>query len=234
MFSGYLSAVKLFSGSCAFNEPCPYFLGYPACWYGFALYLIIFIATLLALTDIIEIVSALGIIFSGSFAVREIAAGQITGVLGFSTYVYGFIFFAAIFIVSLFAAGKGRRMPKTDGAILNTLANMITTIHVLWTILILGGTILVIFYPAYAIIQIAILTFTAILNFILMNHCPLTFCESYIRKKIDSSFDNHNSFMMTSLNKIFKTHLTPLQSDVYIAIFFAISYAISFYRLWHP
>jgi hypothetical protein len=45
LFSGYLSAVNLFSGTCAFNETCPYFLGYPACWYGFAMYLIIFLVT---------------------------------------------------------------------------------------------------------------------------------------------------------------------------------------------
>ena len=31
-FSGYLSAVRLLTGSCAFNESCPFFLGYPACW----------------------------------------------------------------------------------------------------------------------------------------------------------------------------------------------------------
>lgn len=30
LFAGYLSAVKLISHTCAFNESCPYFLEYPA------------------------------------------------------------------------------------------------------------------------------------------------------------------------------------------------------------
>ena len=42
LFSGYLSAIKFFSATCAFNEPCPYFLGYPACYFGFGMFLIIF------------------------------------------------------------------------------------------------------------------------------------------------------------------------------------------------
>ena len=40
LFSGYLSSYRFFSDTCAFNEPCPYFLGYPACYYGFAMFLI--------------------------------------------------------------------------------------------------------------------------------------------------------------------------------------------------
>jgi hypothetical protein len=45
LFSGYLSTVKFFSDTCAFNESCPLFLGYPACFYGFAMYLIMFCVT---------------------------------------------------------------------------------------------------------------------------------------------------------------------------------------------
>ena len=41
VFAGYLSAIKLFNEKCAFNEACPYFLGYPACYYGFVMYLAI-------------------------------------------------------------------------------------------------------------------------------------------------------------------------------------------------
>jgi hypothetical protein len=115
LFSGYLSAVKLLSGSCAFNEPCPYFLGYPACWYGFAMYLVMFVTTGLGLLGKVGnknifttdgIVSALGILFAGSFVVQEIERSSITGTLGFSTCVYGFVFYVAIFIVSLI--GKSR------------------------------------------------------------------------------------------------------------------------------
>ena len=115
LFSGYLSAIKLLSGNCAFNESCPYFLGYPACWYGFAMYAVMFVATAAALarrekakkavaTDII--VSFVGILFAGSFVIQEIMQSATAGVLGFSTCVYGLIFYAAIFIVSLAAVRK--------------------------------------------------------------------------------------------------------------------------------
>lgn len=116
-FSGYLSAVKLLSGSCAFNESCPYFLGYPACWYGFAMYLVMCVMTGLAIfkkvrplaaltTDVL--VSTLGIIFAGSFVVQEVAQSRLTGVLGLSTCVYGLVFYIAIFIASLRATRKIR------------------------------------------------------------------------------------------------------------------------------
>jgi hypothetical protein len=38
IFSGYLSAVKLFSAACALTVPCPLFLGQPACYFGFAMF----------------------------------------------------------------------------------------------------------------------------------------------------------------------------------------------------
>lgn len=116
LFSGYLSAVKLFTTVCAFNESCPYFLGYPACWYGFAMYLTMFIATLLGVIGKIEAkkalqidagVSAIGIVFAGSFAFQELMRSQIVaGQLGLSTCVYGLAFYIAIFILSILAIKK--------------------------------------------------------------------------------------------------------------------------------
>ena len=97
LFSGYLSAVRLLTGSCAFKESCPYFLGYPACWYGFLMYLIMFIATAVALarkekikkavaTDVV--MSFVGILFAGSFVIQEAMQSATTGVLGFSTCMF--------------------------------------------------------------------------------------------------------------------------------------------------
>ncbi len=115
LFSGYLSATKLLTGDCAFNEPCPYFLGYPACWYGFAMYLFMFAATVLGVTRIVDakmavradaIVSFLGIIFAGRFALQEFLGSQFTGLFGFSTCVYGLIFYILIFVISLTALRK--------------------------------------------------------------------------------------------------------------------------------
>lgn len=111
LFSGYMSAVKLFTDTCAFSEPCPYFLGYPACWYGFGMYMLMFLISVFALANKFDIrkavmvdliVSYLGILFAGSFVVKEIMRSQITGVLGLSTCTYGLIFYILIFTLSGF------------------------------------------------------------------------------------------------------------------------------------
>jgi len=109
VFSGYLSATKLFTGACALNETCPYFLGYPACWYGFVMYLIMFLTTGAALLGkaasatalkVDTWVSFIGIIFSGSFVAQELVL---------STCAYGLAFYIATFIVSLLARRSARR-----------------------------------------------------------------------------------------------------------------------------
>ena len=114
LFSGYLSAVKFFTSTCAFNEPCPYFLGYPACWYGFGLFLIIFITAVLGIwekiskqkmAEVLSIVSGLGIIFAGYFTIPEIkimlSGAETSYSLGLPTCAYGLIFYILIFIFSV-------------------------------------------------------------------------------------------------------------------------------------
>ena len=117
LFSGYLTAVKIFSRRCAFNEPCPYFLGYPACWYGFGLFLVMFLTAAIALgldtkrlwpVGVNGVVSFVGILFAGSFVWPEIqtwlaSGGTATYQLGLPTCVYGLIFYIIIFILSLTA-----------------------------------------------------------------------------------------------------------------------------------
>jgi uncharacterized membrane protein len=115
LFSGYLSATKLFTKICAFNEPCPYFLGHPACFYGFGLFLIMLIVSILAFSNAIKaasakitllVVSALGVLFSGQWAIPELrdfvlSLNHTYYTLGLSTCIYGFVFFLIIFIVCL-------------------------------------------------------------------------------------------------------------------------------------
>jgi len=113
LFSGYLSAIKLFTSICAFNEPCPYFLGYPACWYGFGMFSILFIATLfgflknIALRNVAYIhviVSGLGILFAGYFTIPEVERLFSEGSaysLGLPTCAYGLIFYVIIFALAL-------------------------------------------------------------------------------------------------------------------------------------
>ena len=115
LFSGYLGGKHLISGTCAFNETCPTFLGYPACYYGFVMFATMFVGTLVALVKKVQTkwpiklnlaVSTLGMIFSGSFAVSEMSAWFIPGHfklygLGLSTCVYGFAFYIIIFVFTL-------------------------------------------------------------------------------------------------------------------------------------
>jgi uncharacterized membrane protein len=112
-FSGYLSAVKFFSKTCAFNEGCPYFLGYPACYFGFALFVTLLViagvANMQALTSraakqATMAVSAAGVIFSGSFVIQEIGlwmagtAPRYTLLL--PTCAYGLVFYAAMLVIA--------------------------------------------------------------------------------------------------------------------------------------
>lgn len=111
LFSGYLSLVKLLSNTCALNEPCPYFLGYPACWYGFGMFTVLFILAIISQwkesTKLIYwfqiVVSVIGIIFAGYFTVPEIIRlfnGTSAYSLGLPTCAYGLIFYILIFILA--------------------------------------------------------------------------------------------------------------------------------------
>ncbi len=120
LFSGYLAGTKLLSGTCAFNESCPVFLGYPACYYGFVMFATMFVATVYALAKKVTanwpmklniVVSLLGILFAGNFVVREVASWfvmgfQSYGLLGLSTCAYGLVFYIIVFVLSLYALLK--------------------------------------------------------------------------------------------------------------------------------
>ncbi len=114
LFSGYLSGVKFFAKTCAFGESCPYFLGYPACYFGFAMFLAITLFSSLLLYSKIEekkglmgigSVSLLGIIFAGHFTILELpilfAKGLGAYLLGLPTCALGLIFYIAIFVITI-------------------------------------------------------------------------------------------------------------------------------------
>jgi hypothetical protein len=121
LFSGYLSAFKLFNDACALNEPCPYFLGISACWYGFGMFLVIFSAAILSFFKVISIrslalvstfVSFLGIVFAGSFTIPEIG-NMLSGIapryaLGLPSCAYGLVFYTLVFILSLLYLKKNK------------------------------------------------------------------------------------------------------------------------------
>jgi len=111
LFSGYLSGVKLFSGVCAFNEGCPLFFGFPACYFGFAMFLVLTALAILGrrgklteetvLRDTL-VVSCLGMLFAGYYTLLELPTlfreGLAAYMLGLPTCALGFIFYAIIFV----------------------------------------------------------------------------------------------------------------------------------------
>jgi uncharacterized membrane protein len=120
LFSGYLSGTKLMSGTCAFNESCPFFLGYPACYFGFAMFLVLTIAAVALLRSAggsawahttLVIVSLLGVLFAGYFTLGELPIlwthGLSAYVLGLPTCTLGFVFYVLIGVLAV-RSGRGR------------------------------------------------------------------------------------------------------------------------------
>lgn len=121
-FSGYLAGVKLFTATCAFGAQCPYFMGYSACYTGFAVYAVLTVLMTMAqmkngftkgLLTAVTGFSLFGALFSGYLTGTEL---PILFSNGFMAFIYslplcsiGFIFYAVIFILSL-KVGK-----KMDG-----------------------------------------------------------------------------------------------------------------------
>jgi len=113
LFASYIGGVKFFTGACSFNESCPYFLGYPACYYGFVMYLLLSIFAYLLLTSrmmvssgvkVMMTVSGLGILFAGYFTLRELPLLFTKGLAAYTlvlpTCAYGLIFYVLIFTLS--------------------------------------------------------------------------------------------------------------------------------------
>jgi len=123
-FSGYLSAVKLWSGVCAFNEPCPMFLGQPACFTGFAIFatmLLLSAGALLARTTATwpvvanGLIAALGVVYAGTLTITEVVAHAGVPVygMGLPTCAYGLVFFAGAVALAVVA---WRRRPRKGAA----------------------------------------------------------------------------------------------------------------------
>lgn len=124
LFSGYLSGVKFFTDTCAFNEGCPYFLGYPACYVGFALFLALTYVSFQVITSRMydrkgfkwmEVIGLLGVLFAGYFTLQEIPelfqSGLRAYVLGLPTCALGLIFYILIVYISSRSLSK-RKVPE--------------------------------------------------------------------------------------------------------------------------
>ena len=120
-FSGYLSAVKLFSGSCALRETCPTFLYLPACWFGFALFAGLLTLSVRGLTRRIVfsqvitrlgVVSFVGVLFASYLTMIELPSFLRLGLkaytLGVPSCFLGLVFFMLIFVTSALAWSHDR------------------------------------------------------------------------------------------------------------------------------
>lgn len=101
IFSGYMTYEKFFESTCL--EPCPIFLGYPACYFGFAGFSAM--STLLALNKpkrYVFNVASLGTLFAFYFAFEEMIHDN--GLFGHRFYLsvctIGWMIYACITIIT--------------------------------------------------------------------------------------------------------------------------------------
>lgn len=119
LFAGYLSGVKLLSNTCALKESCPFFLGYPSCYYGFVMYVALAVLAYLLVSSRLKInqalnwimvVSGLGMIFAGYFSYTELPVWMTSGTTAYSLGVpscfIGLLFYIAIFFMALSEKSK--------------------------------------------------------------------------------------------------------------------------------
>ena len=105
-FSGYMSYLKYFQEMCLFEESCPEFLGKPACFFGFAMFLMLLLSSLRGVIfaespkKVNFLVSGVGTIFSGYFVLEELFTKGVFGKLGLSVCSWGFIMFTLMLFLS--------------------------------------------------------------------------------------------------------------------------------------
>jgi len=110
LFAGYLAGDKFFNDHCTIGTSCASFLGYPTCYYGFGLFAILFMMSLLytftqreKYTGYLSVVSAIGILFSAYFTLVEVAPLIRTGTMHFAdipSCAYGLIGFILTLIIA--------------------------------------------------------------------------------------------------------------------------------------
>ncbi len=113
IFTGYMSGTKFFSSTCPFNEPCSTFFGISTCYIGLALFLAMFIISVVAffvrrkclkLAIANTTIAGLGIILATHYTwldLNQFLAGKgISYTLLLPICAYGLFFFIITFIVS--------------------------------------------------------------------------------------------------------------------------------------
>src|SRR6185437_10181178 len=87
-------------------------------------------------------------------------------------------------------------------------ADAIVGVHALWTLIVFGGILLMLFWHAYARWEIVVVTFTLLLSLPFGTICPLTKMEERFRRKFDPSFHNDGSFVAHYGNRLLGTRFS--------------------------
>ena len=109
-FAGYLAAGKFLTGNCTLSVSCSCFLGYPTCYYGFAMFALMLLLSIgYIITNnklhakLISVVAMLGIIFSSYFSFIEImpmiTSGTIYGLI-LPSCTYGLVVYLIVLYIS--------------------------------------------------------------------------------------------------------------------------------------
>ena len=115
-------------------------------------------------------------------------------------------------------------MPKIRHKI---LADFLLLLHLLWIVLLVGGTVFMIYNRWYVIYHLIIVTGTLLFN-LFLGGCPLTWWEIKYRKLWDSNADYHeNSFAATYARKIFGINIMPHQATWVLILIKIASYYIA-------
>ena len=115
--------------------------------------------------------------------------------------------------------------------IYHSLADGVVAFHVLWTLLVFGGAIAMIIFPPYAFMEILVLSITLLASVPLRFTCPVTLLEQKLRRKIDPSYNNQGSFMVTYINRIAGTKISRRAMDTAIGVVYALAYAYAVFML---
>ena len=111
LFSGYLTVAKFFTDSCVLSEGCLYIFGYPTCLYGFIIFLVLLVSSIMMMLGtksgaprrLLFYVSIIGVLFSlysivQEMFLREAPASGYTLLL--PSCAYGFVMYLIVLVCS--------------------------------------------------------------------------------------------------------------------------------------
>ncbi|MBI4119192.1 MAG: DUF2784 family protein [Parcubacteria group bacterium] len=98
------------------------------------------------------------------------------------------------------------------------LADFLFVLHVLWLVILVGGTIFMYYHRWYIYYHLVIASGTLLFN-LFFGGCPLTWWEEKYRRKWDPDVFYHpNSFAATYASKILRMNVTPRQANWFLLL----------------